>query len=202
MQETKIRTPAEDRPPPRSGWIRLVAMLGVGALLIGTLYGVWQAVASSDDPGETVPDTSVPDFSLTDEQAIQTFQRLSARARTAVAERDLTLLPTTFTSNSPMRERTKETIGRLRRDRVVDRSEFRSVSFDVVGNSGHEIEIHEQVLVDPCYESDAGEDITQGPASFEYGAQWILQFENDRWLIHESVVDGEEKVINDKKGSC
>jgi hypothetical protein len=198
MQETKIRTPAKDRPPPRSGWIRLVAMLGVGALLIGTLYGVWQTVASSDDPA--VP--REPDFSLTDEQAIQTFERLSARARTAVAERDLTLLPTTFTSDSPMRERTKETIGRLRRDRVVDRSEFESVSIDVVGNSGHEIEIHEQVLVDPCYESDAGEDITQGPASFEYGAQWILQFENDRWLIHESVVDGEEKVINDKKGSC
>ena len=45
MQEKKIRTPAEDLPPPRPPWIRVVAMLGVGLLLIATLYGVWQAVA-------------------------------------------------------------------------------------------------------------------------------------------------------------
>ena len=202
MQETKIRTPADDLRPSRPGWIRAVAILGVGALLIATLYSAWQAVAGSDYPDPIGPGASEPDFSLSDEQATATFLRLSARARTAVSERDLTLLPSTFTSNSPMRERTKETIGRLRRDQVFDRSGFESVSVDVLSNTGEEIEIHEQVLVDPCYESDEGQDITQGPASFEYGARWILRLESGRWLIDESVVDGEEKVINDKKGSC
>jgi len=203
MQETKIRTPAEDLPPSRPGWVRAVAVLAAVAMLGGVLYASWQAVAGSDDPqAPAVPTNPDPDFSLTDEQAIATFLRLSARARTSVSERDLTLLPSTFTSNSPMRERTKETIGRLRRDQVFDRSGFESVSVDVLSNTGEEIEIHERVLVDPCYESDAGEDITQGPASFEYGARWILRLESGRWLIDESIVDGEEKVINEKKGSC
>jgi len=72
MQETRIRTPAEDPPPSRPAWIRAVAMLAAVAMLGGVLYASWQAVASSDDPGDggATNGTADPDFSLTDEQAI------------------------------------------------------------------------------------------------------------------------------------
>jgi len=47
-------------------------MLAAVAMLGGVLYASWQAVASSDDPGDggATNGTADPDFSLTDEQAI------------------------------------------------------------------------------------------------------------------------------------
>jgi hypothetical protein len=201
MQETKIRTPAEDRPPPRSGWIRLVAMLGVGALLIGTLYGVWQAVASSDNGGPAVPGNPNPDFSLTDEQAIARFNQLRSTAFEATKSRDTSSVPSLFTTDSPAKARLLEQIRQLRESEVVEKSSYKTISQEVIANSPSEIQIRELVKFYPCFLSDTGEDVTVGPRGIEQDFIWIMRTEDSQWLVHDSRLQ-EDRRIRDESGTC
>jgi hypothetical protein len=199
MQETKIRTPAKDRPPPRSGWIRLVAMLGVGALLIGTLYGVWQAVASSDDPGQTVP--REPDFSLTDEQALDRFEQLVALSYAAINDRDQSRLAQIFTIDSPTKDRSANVITELQKDQVTDESSYRTVSLQVLDNTPQEIRVLQRVQTRPCFRSDSGKDVTTGRAEIEYDIEWTMRLSDSRWLLHESQARNDE-VTDESPASC
>jgi hypothetical protein len=201
MQETKTRAPAEDLPPPRPPWIRVVAMLGVVALLAGTLYGAWQAVASNDDPGETVPDTSDPDFSLTDEQAIQTFERLSSTLRLAVTERDSTLVASVTTNTGNTGARVSQEIRRLKKDRVVDQTRVERIRSEVVISTTDRIEIREVIRLHPCFETESGQDITEADAVVEQIGIWTLAVENGRWLVDDTQLE-KDRVIDDGSASC
>lgn len=202
MQETKIRTPAEDLPPSRPGWIRAVAILGVGALLIATLYGAWQAVANSDDPQDpAVPGNPDPDFSLTDEQAIATFERLEKDIRRSISDQDPGLALRATTTGSPLADRMQAEIRKLKKDRVFDDSRVEQVSVEVVASSSQEIRIREVVRIHPCFRSEDGTDITKGDSEFEQTGVWILQVEDGRWLIDETVFEG-DRVIDSARATC
>jgi hypothetical protein len=151
MQETKTRTPAEDLPPSRPGWIRAVAIFGVGALLLATLYGAWQAVAGSDDPNAIGPGASEPDFSLTDEQAIARFEQLRDKALQATRSQDLTLVPSIFTATSPMKDRLRTEIQRLRENGVREQSKFERLNVTVTENSPSLISLLEVTDYFPCF---------------------------------------------------
>ena len=202
MQETKIRTPAEDLPPSRPGWIRAVAILGVGALLIASLYGAWQAVAGSDDPQDpAVPTNPDPDFSLTDEQAIATFERLEKDIRRSISDQDPGLAFRATTTGSPLADRMQAEIRQLKKDRVFDHSRVEQVSVEVVASSSQEIRIREVVRIHPCFRSEDGTDITKGDSEFEQTGVWILQVEDGRWLIDETVFEG-DRVIDSTRATC
>jgi len=201
MQETKTRTPAEDLPPSRPGWIRAVAIVGVGALLLGTLYGVWQTVASSDDPDPIGSGASEPDFSLTNEQAIERFTQLLEGARNSALTRDVSVLPQVFTSDSPMMERAQDVIQRLKRDQIFDESEYETTSVEVTMNTPQEILLLERVLAQPCFRSEAGEDVTTGSKAVRYQVEWIMRLEGSTWLLHESRASNDE-IVDDAKASC
>jgi hypothetical protein len=197
MQETKIRTPAKDLPPPRSGWIRLVAMLGVGALLIGTLYGIWQTVASSDDPGQTVP--REPDFSLTDEQAIAHFEQLHTTLVDAIQAQDDSLLPAVATSQGPILRSSIQEIADLRKNGVRDHAEISIRDASVISNRPDEVALEVVLEVLPCFLDEDGRDITKGPDAIEQQLTWTLRVERDRWLIHNGVLQSDRVIPGDNE---
>lgn len=161
MQETKTRTPAEDLPPPRPPWIRAVAILGVGALLIGTLYGVWQAVASNEDPNPIGPGASEPDFSLTDEQAIARFEELNERRVQAYETTDLAMV-NRFAAPGPFKDEVVEELMRLRRDGVTARPLFDTEHLTVTSNTPTQITFEQAVIFDLRFFDETGKDVTTG----------------------------------------
>ena len=197
-----MRTPAEDMPPSRPGWIRAVAILGVGALLIATLYGAWQAVASRDDPQvPAVPANPDPNFSLTDEQAIETFERLSSTLRLAVAERDAALAASVTTSTGNTNERVGQEIRRLRKDRVVDLTRVERIRSEIVLSGSDRIEIREVIRLHPCFETESGEDITKADAVVEQTGLWTLAIERGRWLVEDTQLEA-DRVIDNGTARC
>jgi hypothetical protein len=191
MQETKIRTPAEDRPPPRSGWIRLVAMLGVGALLIGTLYGVWQAVASSDDPGQTVP--REPDFSLTDEQAIARFKELESLQVSAYENVDLTAV-SDFAGPGPFKDKVVQELRKLKRDRVTATLELETEELRVESNTPEQVDLHQSVITNIRFFDLSGNEVTTRGKPERWIIDWKLQNFDSRWLISSSVITETESI--------
>jgi len=197
MQETKTRTPAEDMPSPRPGWIRAVAILGVGALLIGTLYGVWQAVASNEDPGSIGPASSEPDFSLTDEQAIARFNDLRDTALQATRNQDVSLILSVFTETSPMKNRLEAEVQRLKQNGVQERSEFERLDLTVTQNSPSFISLLEITDYFPCFKNESGNDVTVGPQAIRQEVEWTLALDGDQWLIEDSIIrDDRELKVN------
>ena len=106
MQETKIRTSGDDDPPTeRPQWVRLVAIALAIALVAGLLIAAIQGVTSSGadpdpNPGGTAGTNPAPDFFLTDEEALQTFNSLVERSYRAMEHRDITMLSQVFTTGS------------------------------------------------------------------------------------------------------
>ena len=203
MQETKTRTPAEEVPSSRPPWIRAVAIAAAVALLGGVLYATWQAAAGNDDPepdpiGLGEPE---PDFSLTDEEAIATFQRLSSSLRAAVAQRDQTLVASVATSGGNTSERLRQEIRRLKDDQVIDRTTVETLRSEVIVSNSTSIEIREVIRLRPCFETESGEDVTQADAVVEQVGIWTLAIENDRWLIDDTQLE-DDRVIDGSEARC
>ena len=201
MQETKTRTPAEDTPSPRPGWIRMVAILGVVALLAGTLYGTWQAVAGNDDPSPALPEASEPDFSLTDDQAIQTFERLYGTSANAIRNQDPSLLLAVLTDGGPVFERAENQIAQLKKDGITDASTFEIIDSSVTANDKDEVNLHITFRLFTCFLDGDGTDVTKGPRTLEQDSDWTMVIENSRWQIHQGVLQ-EDRAIETENETC
>ncbi|CAN5749403.1 hypothetical protein BH20ACT23_BH20ACT23_10230 [soil metagenome] len=202
MQETKTRTPAEDMPSSRPPWIRAVAIVAALALLGGTLYATWQAVASTDDP-EPDPiglDESEPDFSLTDEQAIARLEELRTAALEATRNQDVSVIPAVFTETSPMRQRLIEEIQKLKENDVQERSQFERLELTVTENTPSQINLLEVTDYFPCFRNASGKDVTVGPQAIRQEVEWSLALDDSRWLIENSVIRDDRELKVD--GHC
>ncbi len=149
MQETKTRTPAEEMPSSRRPWIRAVAIVAAAALLGGVLYGTWQAVASNDDP-EPDPiglDESEPDFSLTDEEAIERFHELDEIRVRAYATADVGLV-SHFAAPSQFKDQVVRELRQLKKDNVSAVLELKTEELEVQSNSSTAIALQQRVVTD------------------------------------------------------
>jgi hypothetical protein len=203
MQETKPRTPADDSPAPRPPWIRAVAIVAAVALLGGALYATWQGVAGNDDP-EPDPiglDESEPDFSLTDEQAIETFERLYTTSASAIRNQDQSLLPTVLTDGGPVYERAQDQIAQLKKDGITDASNFEIMDSRVTANDANEVTLEIAFRLHTCFLDGEGNDVTEGPRTLEQDSVWTLQVEDSRWQIHQGVLQ-EDRVIRNQNEDC
>ena len=178
-------------------------MIAAVAMLGGVLYASWQAVASSDDPGDggATNRTADPDFSLTDEQAISRFEQLVGLSYVAIRNRDQSLLSQIFTAASPTKDRSARVISELKRDRVVDESTYDTVSLEVLENAPREVQLLQRVRTRPCFRSEAGKDVTTGSAEIEYDIAWTMQLSDSRWLLHESEARNDD-VTDESDASC
>jgi hypothetical protein len=194
MQETKIRTPAEDLPPSRPGWIRAVAIFGVGALLLATLYGAWQAVASSDDPQDSaVPGNPDPDFSLTDEQAVARFEELNERRIHAYETADLALV-SRFAGPGPFKNQVIDEIRRLRQDKVTAKPSFETEYLTVTSNTPTEISFEQAVVFDLRFFDESGKDVTTQGKPERLVIDWTMRPSDQGWLLMESVATEAEPL--------
>ena len=207
MQETKIRTSGDDDPPTeRPQWVRLVAIALAIALVAGLLIAAIQGVTSSGadpDPnrGGAAGTNPAPDFFLTDEEALQTFNSLVERSYRAIEHRDITMLSQVFTTGSPTKGRALEVISSLKRDGVIDKSSYESLSTEVLSNESGEVIILQRVHTAPCFRSENGKDVTTGKAGIEYDIEWSLRLSDSRWSLHESNASNDE-VVDEAQASC
>ena len=185
MQETKTRTPAEDMPPSRPGWIRAVAIIGVGALLIGTLYGAWQAVASSNDPDPIGQGSSEPDFSLTDEQAIARFKELESLQIAAYENVDLTAV-SDFAGPGPFKDKVVQELRQLRRDDVFAVLSMKNQQLRVTQNTQSQIAIEETVTLNIEFHDVNGGDATTDGKPQRLVVDWRMESFENGWLITKS----------------
>lgn len=185
MQETKTRTPAEDLPPSRPGWIRAVAILGVVALLGGTLYGAWQAVAGNEDPSPTDPRASEPDFSLTDEQAIARFKELEALQISAYENVDLTAV-SDFAGPGPFKDKVVQELRQLKKDDVFAVLSMRNQQLEVTRNTTNEISIEETVTLNIRFQASDGGDATTNGRPQRLVVAWTMESFDKGWLVTES----------------
>jgi len=191
MQETRTRTPAEDLPPSRPGWIRAVAILGVGALLIATLYGAWQAVFGNEDPGPVDPGASDPDFSLTDEQAIARFEELNELRIRAYKTADISLV-SAFAGTGPFRAKVVAEIRRLKRDDITASLELGDEQLELLANSTDEIKIQQTADLNIRFFNSKGVDVTSKGRSQRVVIDWTLEPSTQGWLITTSTVTDSE----------
>ncbi|MGH2751495.1 MAG: hypothetical protein ACRDK3_11590 [Actinomycetota bacterium] len=191
MQETKTRAPADEEPPaPRPSWIRIVAIAVALAMLGGVLYATWQTVASSgSDPeanGNPGVGVSEPDFSLTDEEAIERFKELNERRVRAYESTDVTLV-NRFAGPGPFRDQVLDELRQLKKDRVTAKPIFETEYLDVTSNSSTRITLEQAVIFDLRFFDESGNDVTTEGKPERLVVEWTLAYFDEGWLLTESI---------------
>jgi hypothetical protein len=182
--------------------VRTVAIALIGGILISAIQGVTSSGADPDpNPGGAAGTNPEPDFSLTDEEAIETFAKLRRTGLQAAEARDFSLLPLVYHPDSPMSDRAQEAIRNLQEDQIYDETRFKTVSLDVLESGREEIQLLERARVLPCFRSESGKDVSEGPNIFEWEVLWSLRFDQSRWLIEDSVAQ-EDEIIDGKNARC
>lgn len=207
MQDTTTRAPLdENRPQPRPPWVRMVAIAVavalIGGILIAAIQGVTNSGADPDpNPGGAAGSNPEPDFSLTDEEAIETFERLYLSSVSAAENLDISILPQVFTDDGPLMERARKRIDELKEDGVQEEIEVRIIEAKVVSSASDEILIDTKTQIHSCFLSEDGKDITEGPTAFEQELTWTLVIEDSRWQIHEGELN-DDRVLRKEDDAC
>ncbi len=193
MQETKTRTPAEEMPSSRPPWIRAVAIVAAAALLGGVRYGTWQAVASNDDP-EPDPiglDESDPDFSLTNEQAVERFHELDEIRVRAYETVDIGLV-SQFAYQGAFKDLIVDELRTLKREGVTASPTFKTESLSVTSNTTQRIELRQVVVFDIRFFDENGDDVTDESGRERLTVEWELSSTDRGWLMLKAdILDAE-----------
>ncbi|MGH2750651.1 MAG: hypothetical protein ACRDK3_07235 [Actinomycetota bacterium] len=190
MQETKTRAPADEEPPtPRPSWIRIVAIAVALAMLGGVLYATWQTVASSgtdpeanESPGAGVAE---PDFSLTDEEAIERFKDLEASQIASYEKVDITSV-SDFAGPGSFKDKVVKELRQLKRDDVYAILAMKDQVLEVTANTPEEISIEETVTLNIKFRDSSGGDVTSKGKPQRLVVDWTLEPFERGWLLTES----------------
>ncbi|MBA3291251.1 MAG: hypothetical protein H0U17_07115 [Actinobacteria bacterium] len=192
MQETKIRTSGDDDPPTeRPQWVRLVAIALAIALVAGLLIAAIQGVTSSGadpdpNPGGAAGTNPQPDFSLTDEEAIERFQELEHRQIEAYRQADITLV-SDFAGPGPFKDQVVRELRKMRKDDVTAVLRSKGQELLLVRNESTEITIQETATIDIQFLDEAGRNVTTKGEPQRLVIEWQLEPFDTGWLITESV---------------
>ena len=172
--------------PPTAFLLLLLVVAAVGA----TLYLTRPTPAPA--PSNTTT-AAAPDFSLTDQEAIERFEELSQLRTQAFATHDQSLLESMYTDGSVVGPVAVKEIERLTRDGVSDVSTYNTKRLTVVSNLPDEIQLKEVVVVTPRFVDAQGEDVTVGRETTREVVMWTLRLERSSWLIHDAVITRSER---------
>lgn len=174
---------AEDQPglSPVRAFFLLVAVAGLIPL---RMFATREEAAPSEPPGAV----RSPDYSLTDAEAIAEFERLHRSIRSASIHRDVSLLDEVLASGSPLYETARAQIRQLIRDRVLDRSRFRTEHVQLVENEPTRVKIEQFVRIQPRFVSEqTGRQVSAGRPLMQE-VYWVLVLQEVEWLVYDSVV--------------
>ncbi|HEV2757494.1 MAG TPA: hypothetical protein VG318_17155 [Actinomycetota bacterium] len=141
--------------------------------------------------------TRSPEYSLTDAEAIAEFERLNELRLRAYEDRDVTLVPRIYTSDSPVADRVVKEINDLVRRNVTTVTRFRTQKLVVAQNQGEEIRIRQVALVDASFFSSTGDEISIDAPVERQAIEWTLQVNSGVWKIHDAVVTSAKPVGED-----
>jgi hypothetical protein len=172
-------------------------------LLLGLILVLTTVVALflKEDPEPPVDEPKSTNFALTDTEALQRTADLAELSIQAIQHRDLSLLPLIYAPDGPAKKRATRDIRQLLTDRVLDRAVADSKDLEVVSNGPNEIRVRETLLLHPCFKTESGKDITQGPEAIEQVGLWILRRDGDKWLIHDAILEA-DRAVDKQDASC
>ena len=162
------------------------------------LAGVLAALATfvfltrSSPPPASTGETDAPNFSLTDQEALNRFLELDEVRVNALRSRDISLLHEAFVEG-PAYRRLSRSINRLKEQRVFFRSDYARQSVSVISNTEEEIRVRVVENVDPKFISQTGEDLTQGVPE-QHTTIWVLRQEQGTWRIYDGILTHVEKI--------
>ena len=160
----------------------------VFAVLAGIVIAVAGVVyLTRDDPAPTPTETTQPDFSLTDPEAIARVEELDLLKQRAYRTVDQSLLRTIFTTDSPSLPLVERDFERLQRSGIKFLSTFQTEELHVVLNESDKIVVEQTVVVTPRLLDSTGRDVTDSGPQRQV-VNWVLQRSTDVWLIHRTVV--------------
>ena len=200
MQESTTQERSADaRGGPLSpGKAFVIALLLLAAALTGWML-------SRPDPPTPPPTTNneptEPNYTLTNEEAIDRFQQLRMTVITAVRRRDRALLSTAFSANSETADRVASEIGRLQDDKVIDQSDVRIIDVDVLESSSNLVRLRETVILSPCFESHSGTDVTRGPTLIRQVGEWTLVSDGGEWQLEDGNLV-RDRVLERRGDTC
>jgi hypothetical protein len=157
-------------------------LIAVGLAAAVAAFATQPDAAPSEPPG---PARS-PDFSLTDAEAIEEFERLNEVRIDAYKARDIALLDDVLTARSPLRKAGHDEIRQLLRDEVIIQSRFVTEAVDVVINDATKIVVRQTEVDYPKFVSDDGVRVAGDTKPKRRVIEWVLHLEGFEWKIHDS----------------
>jgi hypothetical protein len=151
------------------------------------------------EPGPSTGGEPGVGIRLTDEEAIARVRVLTAGVGEAIRERNSSQVSSLFTTVSPAASRTIRDIRNLKKDHVFDKSQVRTTRLEILSRTDSEVRVRETRTVRICYITETGKDVTTGPAALEQVGIWILRWERENWLIHDTSL--EETTVTDRSGA-
>ena len=176
----------------------------VFAVLIGLVAAIVivAEVARDDAPPVAPQRTASPaDFSLTNSEAIARFKELRTIVVRAIRQRDPSLVSVSFSPASPAAERISREIERLRRDRVIDRTQITTLNISVISNTPERIRLREVTRLEPCFVTERGRDVTRAPSSVKQVGVWTLTRDGSLWQLENGVLKL-DRVLDRRDANC
>ena len=165
-------------------------------ILAGALAAVTAAflLTRPDTPTPASPETTRPDFSLTEAEAIDRVKDLEELNVLLYVERDPSLIGNVYSTDSRLLGRVRREISQLVKQEVtVDVAhEIRSV--DVLKNTPSEIVAVETVLSNARFFDESGSDVTRSGRPEVQEIRVTLHLESDEWLIFDSLITSARPV--------
>ncbi|MDQ3784607.1 MAG: hypothetical protein M3360_07005, partial [Actinomycetota bacterium] len=106
----------------------------------------------------------------------------------ATRKRDLPTLSRALAPEGTSFEPASKSIRRLLRDNVLDKTRFRSTDVRVLKVGTERIRVEEERRLLPCFVTEQGVDVTQGPPAVRQVTIWSLHRFGQEWLIESAEV--------------
>ncbi len=165
-------------------------LIGVGVAAAVAAFATQPDAAPSEPPATVTS----PDFSLTDAEAIEEFERLKSILLAAYWRRDVTLLDEFAAPDAaPGVQRVDDEIRTLLRDGVLYRTREARRSLAVTQNDPAEVELTEVLIKTPRFlDEQSGENVATGDKAERQIIVWVLRLYGSEWKIHSATVTSAE----------
>jgi len=167
--------------------VRFVAVAVALAMLAGLVIVAVRSVTGSE--AEPTPEDGIgdadPDFSLTDEEAIERFEQLNELRVQAYEGADIGLV-SEFAGTGPFKTQVVDELRQLKLDDTTASLVLETEELQVTSNRPDEITLQETVIFDIRFLDEAGKDITTKGGPERFVVDWTLEYFNQGWLITES----------------
>lgn len=182
---------------------RALSRLQVGLIVVTGVLAITAVAMSANKDEVSAPSghDDIDSMSVRQDELVSRLLELQRLSLTAVRERDLSMLSSIYTSDSPMSRQAAEVIRKQLADGVQERTSVDVLRTVVVEPGAHEASLQQTVLTKPCVVTDSGDDITEGPGVIRQRITWIIRRETGTWKIHNALID-DEQVIDDHHVRC